>query len=82
MSRSIRIHEFGDAGVLKIENVEIPPPTSGEVHLRIHAIGINRTEITLRSGRSPVKPRLPTGIGFEAADVIEALGPDVRLLGR
>jgi len=77
VSRSVRIHEFGDAGVLRIENVDVGEPKSGEVRLRIHAIGLNRTEITLRSGRSPAKPALPTGIGFEAAGVIEALGPDV-----
>lgn len=77
MYRSVRIHEFGDANVLRIENVDVPQPAIGEVRLRINAIGINRTEITLRAGRSPVKPPLPTGIGFEAAGVIEALGPDV-----
>jgi NADPH:quinone reductase-like Zn-dependent oxidoreductase len=63
--------------VLRIENVEVGGPASGEVRLRIHAIGLNRTEITLRSGRSPAKPPLPRGIGFEAAGVIEAIGPDV-----
>ena len=31
----------------------------------------------MRSGHSPVKPALPSSIGFEAAGVIEALGPDV-----
>jgi NADPH:quinone reductase-like Zn-dependent oxidoreductase len=77
MSRSVRIHEFGDANVLRIEDVEIGAPASGEVRLRIHAIGLNRTEITLRSGRSPVKPPLPTGIGFEAAGVVDAIGLDV-----
>ena len=77
MSRSVRIHEFGSADVLQIENVEIAAPGQGEARLRIHAIGLNRTEITLRSGRSPVKPALPTGIGYEAAGVIEALGPGV-----
>src|ERR1700692_1898622 len=77
MFRSVRIHEFGSADVLQIENVEIAAPGQGEARLRIHAIGLNRTEITLRSGRSPVKPALPTGIGYEAAGVIEALGPGV-----
>ncbi len=77
MTRSVRIHEFGEASVLRIENVEVGEPGRGEVRLRIHAIGLNRTEVTLRSGRSPAKPPLPTGIGFEAAGVIEALGPDV-----
>jgi len=77
MTRSVRIHDFGDANVLRIENVEVGEPGRGEVRLRIHAIGLNRTEITLRSGRSPAKPPLPTGLGFEAAGVIEALGADV-----
>jgi NADPH:quinone reductase-like Zn-dependent oxidoreductase len=77
MIRSVRIHEFGDADVLRIENVDAGDPASGEVRLRIHAIGLNRTEITLRSGRSPAKPSLPTSIGFEAAGVIEALGRGV-----
>ena len=77
MSRSVRIHEFGDAGVLRIKDVEVGEPASGEVRLRIHAIGLNRTEITLRSGRSPAKPALPTGLGFEAAGLIEAIGPAV-----
>src|ERR1700722_17055696 len=77
MTRSVRIHAFGDADVLNIEDVVIGEPGAGEVRLRVHAIGLNRTEVTLRSGRSPVKPALPSSIGFEAASVIEALGPDV-----
>ncbi|MDN7179232.1 zinc-dependent alcohol dehydrogenase family protein [Caballeronia sp. SEWSISQ10-4 2] len=77
MIRSVRIHEFGNADVLQIESVATAQPGAGEVRLRIHAIGLNRTELTLRSGRSPVKPTLPSGLGFEAAGVIEELGPDV-----
>lgn len=56
MIRSVRIHEFGGPDVLRIEGVAIQEPKGGEVRLRIHAIGVNRTEVTLRSGRSPVKP--------------------------
>jgi NADPH:quinone reductase-like Zn-dependent oxidoreductase len=78
MTRTVRIHAFGDADVLKIEDIETREPGLGEVRLRIHAIGINRTELTLRSGRAPVKPALPSGIGFEAAGVIDALSPDVE----
>jgi len=77
MTRSVRIHAFGDADVLRIEDVVTGEPAAGEVRLRIHAIGLNRTEVTLRSGRSPAKPALPSSIGFEAAGVIDALGPDV-----
>jgi NADPH:quinone reductase-like Zn-dependent oxidoreductase len=43
-----------------------------------HAIGLNRTEITLRSGRSPAKPSLPAPIGFEVAGVIDEVGQGVE----
>ncbi len=77
MSRSVRIHEFGGPDVLKIEDVVVPDPGPGQVRLRVHAIGLNRTEVTLRTGRSAVKPQLPTQIGFEAAGTIDALGPGI-----
>jgi NADPH:quinone reductase-like Zn-dependent oxidoreductase len=77
LTRSIQIREFGGPEVLRIEDVLVPLPGPGEVRLRIHAIGLNRTELTLRSGRLPVKPALPSPIGFEAAGVIDALGPNV-----
>lgn len=77
MTRSVRIHEFGGPEVLRVEDVLVGEPGAGEVRMRIHAIGLNHTELTLRSGRLPVNPTLPSPIGFEAAGVIEALGPNV-----
>lgn len=77
MTRQVRIHQFGGPDVLKIEDVELSAPGAGEVRLAIRAIGLNRTEITLRSGRSYAKPSLPTPVGFEAAGVVEAVGPEV-----
>ena len=78
MIRSVRIHEFGGPEVLRIERIEVEEPGEGEVRVRIRAIGINRTEITLRSGRSPLKPSLPAKLGFEAAGEIEAIGAGVK----
>jgi NADPH:quinone reductase-like Zn-dependent oxidoreductase len=77
MARSVRIHAFGGPDVLSIEEINVPDPGLGEIRLRVHAIGINRTEVTLRSGRAPVKPVLPTGLGFEAAGIVDAVGPGV-----
>jgi NADPH:quinone reductase-like Zn-dependent oxidoreductase len=50
VTRSVRIHEFGGPDVLRIEDVMFQEPNAGEVRLRIHAIGLNRTELTLRAG--------------------------------
>ena len=77
MSRSVRINEFDAPEVLKIEDVAIRQPSAGEVRLRIHAIGLNQTEVTFRSGRSSTRPQFPTQMGYEAAGEIEAIGPDV-----
>jgi NADPH:quinone reductase-like Zn-dependent oxidoreductase len=78
MIRSVRIHEFGGPEVLRIEEIEVEEPGEGEVRMRIRGIGINRTELTLRSGRWPAKPPLPAKLAFEAAGEIEAIGPGVK----
>jgi NADPH:quinone reductase-like Zn-dependent oxidoreductase len=72
-TRGVRIHQFGGPDVLHIEDTLVDEPGLGEVRLDIRAIGLNRTEVTLRSGRSPIKPSLPTSIGWEAAGVIDEL---------
>jgi NADPH:quinone reductase-like Zn-dependent oxidoreductase len=77
MSRAVVINEFGGPEVLLIRDVPLESPGPGEVRLRVRAIGLNRTEITLRSGRSPIKPKLPSRIGFEAAGEIELIGSGV-----
>jgi NADPH:quinone reductase-like Zn-dependent oxidoreductase len=77
MSRSVRFHEFGGPEVLKIEDVVVPEPGPKEVRLRIRAIGLNRGEVLMRSGKSATKATLPAQLGVEAAGVIEAFGSDV-----
>lgn len=78
MPLSVRIHEFGGPEVLKIEEVVAPEPGPGEVRLQVRAIGLNRSEILLRSGRAARQPVLPTQIGLEAAGLIDAVGPGVK----
>ena len=78
MSRAVVINEFGGPEVLLMQDVPMESPGPREVRLRVRAIGLNRTEITLRSGRSPIKPKLPSRMGFEAAGEIESIGSDVK----
>ena len=78
MSRSVRLHEFGGPDVLKIEDVVVPDPGFQEVRLRVKAIGLNRSEVLTRSGKSAIKPTLPAQLGLEAAGVIEAVGSGVE----
>jgi NADPH:quinone reductase-like Zn-dependent oxidoreductase len=78
MSRSVRIHEFGGPEVLTIEEVAVPELGATEVRLQVKAIGLNRSEVLLRSGRAATQPVLPTQIGLEAAGLIDAVGSDVK----
>ena len=78
MPRSVRFYEFGAPDVLKIEDVAVPDPGSQEVRLRIKAIGLNRSEVLTRSGRSASKPTLPAQLGLEAAGEIDAIGSGVE----
>jgi len=76
MHHAIRIHKHGGPEVLDWEASEPGVPAPGEVLIRHTAIGVNFSDIYLRSGLYP-RP-LPSGIGGEAAGVVEAVGKKVK----
>ena len=78
MVRGVRFHTFGGPEVLQIENVIVPEPGPDEVRLRIKAIGLNRGEILMRSGRAATRANLPAQLGVEAAGIIEIVGSHVK----
>lgn len=78
MARVVRFHEFGGPEVLRIENVEIPQPGPGEVQIRVKALGLNRAEALLRTGTYIETPVLPSGLGLEAAGIVESVGESVE----
>lgn len=73
MAKAIRIHETGGPEVMVLEDVEVAAPDTGMVTVRNKAIGLNYIDTYHRSGLYPLP--LPTGIGLEAAGVVEAAGP-------
>ena len=77
MARVVRFHETGGPEVLRIEQVEVPPPGKDEVRIRVHALGLNRAEAMFRSGQYIYTPRLPSRLGYEAAGTVEAIGAGV-----
>ena len=76
-ARVVRFHEFGGPQVLRIEEVEVPPPGEDQVRIRVKALGLNRAEALMRSGNYIETPALPSGLGLEAAGVVESVGPGV-----
>jgi NADPH2:quinone reductase len=76
MSRVVRFHKVGGPEVLRIDQLAIDKPKAGEARIAVGAIGLNRVESMFRSGIMGT-PQLPSKIGYEAAGIIEALGPEV-----
>ncbi|MEI5996572.1 zinc-dependent alcohol dehydrogenase family protein [Paraburkholderia bengalensis] len=78
MTRVVRFHEYGDADVLRIENVNVPAPRADEVQIAVKAIGLNRAEVMFRTGRYLQEAVFPSQLGYEAAGIVKAVGADVK----
>ena len=74
-THAIRIHEFGGPEVLSWEEVDLAEYAAGEARIRHTAVGLNLIDTYHRTGLYPMD--LPTGLGSEAAGVVEAVGADV-----
>ena len=75
MTEAIRIHNTGGPEVMSWEEVALAPPGPGEALVRHHYVGVNFIDVYHRRG--VYKLPLPTGLGSEAAGVVEAVGPGV-----
>lgn len=73
--RQVIIREFGAPEVMKIETGDLPEPAPNQVRLRQTAMGFNFIDVYQRKGVYPLP--LPTGLGHEAAGVVEAVGTEV-----
>src|SRR5580693_4393585 len=76
--KAIRFKKTGGPEVLEWKDVELPPPAEGEVRVRHTAVGVNFIDTYHRSGL--YKLPLPSGLGSEAAGVVEAIGAGVTTL--
>jgi len=61
--------------VLELEEISLPEPKAGEALVRHHAVGVNFIDTYQRSGLYSVP--LPSGLGSEAAGVVEQVGTGV-----
>jgi len=77
MTKAIQFSKTGAAKVLRYVDVDPGKPKRGEALIRNTAIGLNYIDVYVRTGLYP-NDGLPSGIGFEGAGVIEALGAGVK----
>jgi NADPH:quinone reductase-like Zn-dependent oxidoreductase len=78
MARVVRFHRLGGPEVLQIENLDVPAPQAGEVRINVKALGLNRAEAMFRAGQYLEQPVFPSKLGYEAAGVVDAVGPGVE----
>lgn len=69
----------GGPDVIEWQDLELGSPASDEVLIRQTAVGLNYIDTYHRSGLYPLP--LPSGLGVEAAGVIEAVGDGVHGFG-
>lgn len=73
--RAIEIREIGGPEVLDLVDLPEPVPGSGELLVRVEAVGINFIDTYFRSGQySRTLPYVP---GDEGSGVVEHVGPEV-----
>ena len=73
--KAVILNKTGGPEVIKVEEVNIGDPKSGEVTIKNQAIGLNYIDTYHRSGLYPLQ--FPSGLGLEGAGIIEKVGPDV-----
>ena len=71
----IEIGELGGPEVLRLAEAETPAPGPGQVLIRQEAVGLNFIDTYYRTGLYAAE--LPTGLGSEAAGIVEAVGDGV-----
>jgi NADPH:quinone reductase-like Zn-dependent oxidoreductase len=77
-AKMIRFHQTGRPDVLKVEDALLRGPQAGEVLVRMQAFGLSRIDALWREGSYFEQPVFPSGIGYDAAGVIESVGPGVH----
>jgi len=75
MPFAIRMRQVGGPEVMSWEEVEVGDPAPTEARVRHAAVGLNYIDIYHRTGLYPLP--LPSGLGLEAAGVVEAVGTAV-----
>ncbi|EJN01739.1 quinone oxidoreductase [Herbaspirillum sp. YR522] len=70
------IEQTGGLEVLRLEPVKEQTPGQGEVWINQTAVGVNPLDVSQRAGQAPLR-QVPTGLGWEAAGVVAAVGAKV-----
>lgn len=75
--RQLVISRYGPPEVLTIREAPDPPVVPGAVRIRVHAAGVNFSDLLARQGLYPDAPKPPLVAGYEVAGIVDAVGSGV-----
>jgi NADPH:quinone reductase-like Zn-dependent oxidoreductase len=77
--QAARIHSYGAADVLQINEVAKPEPGPSDVRIKVHASSVNPVDTKIRAGymSGVLRLKLPWILGMDVAGVVDAVGADV-----
>jgi NADPH:quinone reductase len=76
--KAIRVHQFGDPSVMKLEDSPDKAPDAGQVLVEVKAAGVNPVDTYIRSGQYAALPPLPYTPGSDAAGIVAGVGSGVH----
>lgn len=75
--QAVVLPKFGETELFELQDIERPSPGPGEVLVRVVASGTNPVDTKLRAGGSWAGLNPPVVLGYDAAGVVEEVGPGV-----
>lgn len=77
--KAAQINEYGDASVVRINEVEQPVPAANQVLIRVHAASLNPFDSKLRAGfmKDFIPLQFPVTLGGDIAGEVVQIGDDV-----
>ena len=73
--KAMRIHKYGGPEALRLDDIPVPEPKTGEARVKIEAIGLNYIDVYQRTGLYPIPT--PFTLGMEGAGIVDAVGEGV-----
>lgn len=80
--KAAQINQYGDATTVKVQEIDKPAASEGQILVEVHASSINPFDIAVRSGyvKDRIPLELPVTLGGDFAGVVTAVGPGVMQL--
>ena len=76
--KAVRVHDYGDVGALKIEDLSEPLCLPGKVKVKIYSSSLNHLDIWVRKGSPGMELPLPLILGSDGSGTIVEIGSGIK----